>query len=89
MRPSTRRAPARQKLSEGIERKHGGAAFARCASGIDCGTCSSQMWSRRLTEIDVTSPGTQLLGIDGHVPSVAPRHGFAQKVARHNVREEP
>ena len=47
----------------------GGAAFARCASGIDCGTCSTQMLSFRSTEIDVTSPSTQLLGIVGHVGS--------------------
>src|SRR6185436_2458912 len=47
----------------------GGAAFARCASGIDCGTCSTQMWSRRSTEIDVTSPSTQLLGIVGQAAS--------------------
>ena len=40
----------------------GGAAFARCAWGIDCGTCSTQMWSFLSTEIDVTSPSTQLFG---------------------------
>src|SRR5215831_15211543 len=47
----------------------GGAAFARCASGTDCGTCNTQMLSWRSTEIDVTSPSTQLFGIVGHFGS--------------------
>jgi hypothetical protein len=47
----------------------GGAAFARLSSGIDCGTCSTQMLSLRSTEIDVTSPSTQLFGIVGHAGS--------------------
>src|SRR5262249_16061554 len=47
----------------------GGAAFARLSSGIDWGTCSSQMLSLRSTEIDVTSPRTQLFGMVGHFAS--------------------
>src|SRR5215471_17020818 len=47
----------------------GGAALARCVSGIDCGTCNTQMLSFRSTEIDVTSPRAQLFGICGQFGS--------------------
>src|SRR5262245_58205311 len=47
----------------------GGAALARCASGIVAGLCKIQMWSWESTAIEDTSPNTHLLGIDGHAGS--------------------
>src|SRR4029078_3634055 len=60
----------------------GGAALARCASGTDCGTCNTQMLSWRSTEIEVTSPSTQLLGIVGHVGSTLNSGGCLEDWAR-------
>src|SRR4029077_10203950 len=86
-------------LPEASNSSTGGAALARCASGIDCGTCSTQMLSFRSTEMDVTSPRTQLLGIEGQEGSTlnsgacrpdccartaaTPQSGTARAIAAH------
>src|SRR5262249_35816422 len=44
----------------------GGAALARCSSGIVAGRCKIQISSRESTATEDTSPKTQLLRIAGH-----------------------
>ena len=68
--PVARAAPARQQLSRGVELEHRRRRVRALAPREStAGTCSTQMWSLRSTEIDVTSPSTQLLGIVGHSAS--------------------